>query len=78
MENPALHRLLTGIAAAVVGVIAATFVELGQATLERISIQMTAWILFGIALAAAWRVKGLWATPAIITGGAVAGWAMLS
>ena len=35
IENPALHRVLTGVAAAVVGIIAATFVQLAWATAPR-------------------------------------------
>ncbi|MBH2000054.1 MAG: chromate efflux transporter [Sphingomonadaceae bacterium] len=74
IENPALHRLLSGVAAAVVGIIAATFVQLGQATVVRVADPIAAVILFAVALAVAWRVKGAWVTPAIVAGGAIVGW----
>lgn len=73
VENPALHRLLAGVAAAVVGIIAATFLELGHATGGRVENPALALALFGIALAAAWRVKRGWVTPAIVAFGAIAG-----
>ncbi|MDF7774219.1 chromate efflux transporter [Sphingomonas sp. AOB5] len=72
--NPALHRLLAGVAAAVVGIIAATLVQLVQATGVRITNPLIAAILFGVALVVVWRVKGAWVTPAIVAGGALAGW----
>jgi chromate transporter len=74
VENPALHRLLAGIAAAVVGIIAATFVQLGQATGARVAEPWLALLLFAAALGVVWRVKGAWVTPAVVGGGAVAGW----
>lgn len=74
VENPALHRLLAGIAAAVVGIIAATFVQLGQATAARVAEPWLALLLFAAALGVVWRVKGAWVTPAVVAGGAVAGW----
>lgn len=77
VENPALHRLLEGIAAAVVGIIAATFVQLAMATAARISGPVTALAIFGAALIVAWRVKGAWVTPAIIASGAALGYALM-
>ena len=74
VENPALHSLLAGVAAAVVGVIAATLVQLGEATAARISAPLVAILLFAVALAIVWRVKGAWVTPAIIAAAALAGW----
>lgn len=73
VENPALHRILAGVAAAVVGIIAATFVQLGEATGQRISSPLIAILLFGAALTVVWRVKSAWVTPAVIAGGAVTG-----
>lgn len=78
VENPALHRVLAGVAAAVVGIIAATFVQLGQATGARIADPLFALLLFAAALVVVWRVKGAWVTPAIVAGGAIAGWLGLS
>ena len=74
VENPALHRLLAGVAAAVVGIIAATFVQLGDATAARVSAPLPAILLFAAALAVVWRVKGAWVTPAIVAAAALAGW----
>jgi chromate transporter len=74
VENPALHRLLAGVAAAVVGIIAATFVQLGEATVTRISAPLLAALIFTIALVAVWRIKGAWVTPAIIAAAALCGW----
>lgn len=78
VENPALHRLLAGVAAAVVGIIAATFVQLGQATGARVAHPLFALLLFAAALAVVWRVKGAWVTPAVVAGGAFAGWLAMS
>jgi chromate transporter len=74
VANPTLHRLLTGVAAAVVGIIAATFAQLALATTARVDNMLVAAVLFAIALAVAWRVKGAWVTPAILAGGAAVGW----
>jgi chromate transporter len=76
VENPALHRVLAGVAAAVVGIIAATFVQLWLATGARVTQPVVAVVLFAVALAVAWRVKGAWVTPAIVAGGALAGWVL--
>ncbi|MES2339876.1 MAG: chromate efflux transporter [Pseudomonadota bacterium] len=77
VENPALHRPLAGVAAAVVGVIAATCVQLGGATLARVTMVWPALALFAVALIVAWRWKSRLAAPALIAGGAVAGWLAL-
>lgn len=74
VENAALHRLLAGVAAAVVGVIGATFVQLGGATAERVTFPVAAATMFLLALAVVWRVKGAWVTPAIVLSGGLAGW----
>lgn len=74
VENAALHRLLAGVAAAVVGVIGATFVQLGGATAERVAFPVAAAGLFLVALAVVWGVKGAWVTPVIVLGGGLAGW----
>lgn len=74
VENPALHRLLAGVAAAVVGVIAATFIQLGEVTAARVTGPLPAILIFALALTAVWRIKGAWVTPAIIAAAALAGW----
>ena len=77
VENPALHRLLAGVAAAVVGIIASTFVQLALATGARVPRPVIGGIVFALALTVAWRVKGAWVTPAIIVAGGLAGWLLL-
>lgn len=74
VDNAALHHLLTGVAAAVLGVIGATFVQLVQSTGERVTSPIVGLILFAAALAAVWLFKKLWITPAVLAAGAVAGW----
>jgi chromate transporter len=79
VENPSLHRLLAGVAAAVVGIIGATFAELAAKTAVRLPAASLALALlaFAAALFAAWRLKGVWVTPTIVIGGALAGWLAL-
>ena len=74
VENPALHRLLAGVAAAVVGVIAATLVQLGWSTAERASSLGLSLALFAVALALVWRPKGKLVMPALVIGGGLGGW----
>ena len=74
VENPALHRLLAGVAAAVVGVIAATLVQLGWSTAERASSLGLSLALFAVALALVWRLKGKLVIPALVIGGGLGGW----
>jgi chromate transporter len=76
VENPALHRLLGGVAAAVVGVIAATLLQLGASTAARVSDPAVAAVLFLTALVVVWRVKGSFVAPALVVAGGLAGWAM--
>jgi chromate transporter len=66
--------LLAGVAAAVVGIIAATFVQLGVATAARVTQPLVAIALFAAALAVAWRVKGAWVAPLLLISGGVIGW----
>lgn len=74
VENPRLHRTLDGVAAAVVGIIAATLVQLGEAAWPRMESPLLAIPLFGFALLAAFRLKGAWVAPAILAAGGAAGW----
>ena len=78
IEWSALHRVLEGVAAAVVGVIAATFVHLGQATWSAAPGYAIPIAMFVAALLAAWRLRGTWVTPAIIGAGALMGRLLLS
>lgn len=73
VEHPRLQRTLDGVAAAAVGVIAATLVQLGLAALGRLGNPWFALPLFALAALAAWRLKGAWVTPAIVAAGAAAG-----
>lgn len=74
VERPALHRLLAGVAAAVVGIIAATWVQIGVATVARVSLLPVAMVMFALALVVVWRVKGAWVTPVVLAGAGVIGW----
>ena len=69
---PAVHAVLDGIAGAVVGVIAATVLQLAAS----LAGQGPGWpLLFigGLALLAAWMLKGRFAAPLILAAAAVAG-----
>lgn len=76
VDNPALHHVLSGVAAAVVGVIAATLLQLGWSTTARAANLVPAGLLFATAVLAVWRWKGKLAVPALVLAGGVAGWAM--
>lgn len=77
VAHPALHHVLAGVAAAVVGIIAATFLELARTTAGRTPLMLIGIAIFLVALALAWWVKRPWITPAIVGGGAIAGWLAL-
>ena len=77
VANPVLHRFLDGVAAAVVGTIAATLLELGAATFAEARQWPIAMGLLALFLLAAWRTKGRAATPALLAFGGVAGWLLL-
>lgn len=72
VENPALHRLLAGVAAAVVGVIAATSLQLAWTTARSAPSLWIAGVIFLVALIAVWRIKPRW-VPILILGGAASG-----
>ena len=74
VENPRLHRMLDGVAAAVVGIIAATLFQLGEAAWQRINSPLLASPLFALALLAAFRLIGAWVAPVILLAGGAAGW----
>lgn len=77
VDNPRLHRFLDGVAAAAVGIIAATLAQLALATWPQIESPLPAMAIFAVALAAAFWLKRPWAAPAIIAAAGVAGWAFL-
>lgn len=69
-----LHRLLAGVAAAVVGIIAATSLQLGWTTLQRAPSVPVALLIFAAALAAVWVWKSRFAPVVVLCGAALAGW----
>jgi len=73
LEQDRLHRTLDGVAAAAVGIIAATLVQLGLSAADRVDNLVLALPILVLAALAAWRLKGAWVTPAIVAGGAAAG-----
>ncbi|GAA0461703.1 MULTISPECIES: chromate transporter [Sphingomonas] len=78
VDNPTLHRVLDGVAAMVVGIIAATFLELGASTLERAPRLLPVVAIFVVAALAGWRLKGRWLPLALVGFGGAAGWLALS
>ncbi|WP_428683965.1 chromate efflux transporter [Sphingopyxis sp.] len=73
VENPALHRVLAGVAAAVVGVIAATLLQLGWVTTLRVSNPVAGIAIFAGAVAAVMMLKGKWVAPLLVVAAGVAG-----
>ncbi len=73
-----LHRVLAGIAAAVVGIIAATSVQLAWATLQRVPSVPIALAIFLGAFAAVWFWKSRYAIAVVLIVSAMAGWAMFT
>lgn len=77
VEDRRLHDGLAGVAAAVAGIIAATTVELGWATLQRTPSMAAAVAIFAGALAVAWAWKSRYAVPAVLAAAAVMGWGVM-
>lgn len=73
IHHPALQRALAGVAAAVVGIIGATFLQLGMTASHGVSAPFVAILLFAAALLAVWRIRGMWVAPAVLVAAAVAG-----
>ncbi|MEE2795411.1 MAG: chromate efflux transporter [Pseudomonadota bacterium] len=71
------QRMLDGVAAAVVGIIAGTFFDLAGSLSERATNLPVIAAIFVIALAAAWKLKGAWVVPLIVAAGAATGLALL-
>lgn len=78
VENPALHRLLAGVAAAVVGIIVTTLFGLAGSTAATVpdgpANAFVALVLFALTFAIVWRVKARWITPALLAAGGIVGW----
>jgi chromate transporter len=77
-EHKALHAFLAGVAAGVVGLIAVTLLELGQAGIARSPNLLVSGIIFTVALAILYRWKSKLATPLVLTIGAASGLAALT
>ena len=74
VDNPALHRLLEGVAAGVVGLIAVTALQLGGAVVTRLPAVPPGLAIFGASLALLFLWKSRAAVPLTIAGAALAGW----
>ena len=73
LEEPRLHALLEGVAAGVVGLIAATTLQLAVASAQRIEPLAVGAVLFAAALAALYLWKSRWNVPVCIVAAGVAG-----
>ncbi|WP_448658440.1 chromate efflux transporter [Sphingomonas sp. CJ99] len=74
IDNPALHRLLDGVAAGVVGIIAATLVDLAIQTFGTVAQPVAAAMILIASAIAVWRVKGAVVAPLVIAAAALIGW----
>jgi chromate transporter len=74
VDNPALHRLLEGVAAGVVGLIAVTALQLGGAVATRLPALLPGLAIFGASLAVLFLWRSRAAVPLTIAGAALAGW----
>lgn len=75
VENARLHAVLEGVAAAVVGLIAATTLELGLALARRLPSLAPAALIFAVGLALLYFWKSKLNVPATILAAAAIGWA---
>ncbi len=73
-EHPALHRFLGGVAAAVVGTIAATLIALAHGTAMRVENMPLALAVCAMAFVIVWRVRSKLAIPCVLLLGGAAGW----
>jgi chromate transporter len=76
VARPGLHRLLEGVAAGVVGIIAVTALELGIALAGRVPSLPAAALLLLAALLVLYRWSSRAAIPTVIAGAAVTGWVL--
>ena len=74
VDRPALHRLLEGVAAGVVGIIAVTAIELAAVVAGRAPSLAGAAVILVVALVVLYRWSSRAAVPVVIAGSAVAGW----
>lgn len=73
VENPALHGILDGISAAVIGLLCVTAVNIALYTIT----DLPRFTLFAIALIGLFKIRRLWATPAIILSCGIVGYFLL-
>lgn len=75
VENPALHALLAGVGAAVVGLIGATLIQLGGSVAASVGApdRHEALILLAAAIALVWNARGPWVAPTVVVLGGLAG-----
>lgn len=78
VEDTRLHDLLAGVAAAVVGLVGATFVELAAVTLRSAESIAVVLLLFVFALAALYLWRSRWSVLGILPASALAGYLFLS
>lgn len=71
-----LHRALAGVAAGVVGLIAATLLQLAGSTAERVPALWPALLIFGAGTAIIWFWRSRYAAPAVIAVSALMGHAL--
>lgn len=77
LDHAPLHRFLDGVAAAVVGAIAGTLLQLAEGTFAQAHPWPVAAALLVLCGVAAWRAKGRLAMPAVLALGGGAGWLLL-
>lgn len=75
VENRTLHALLEGVAAATVGVIVATALQLGSGAAARVPDLWPAVAIFTVTLGVVWVWKSRFAAPLLILAAGAAGWA---
>lgn len=73
VEKESLHRILNGVAAAVVGIIAATSLQLGHATAERADNLLLAGAIFSAVLVTIMMFKRPWVMPLTLVAAGIAG-----
>ena len=74
VDNPALHVILAGVAAGVVGLIVVTALQLGGAVVTRLPAVPPGLAIFGASLALLFLWRSRAAVPLTIAGAALAGW----
>jgi chromate transporter len=78
VEDVRLHRALAGVAAGVVGLIAATLLQLGWSTAQRLPSLWPALAIFAVSLAAILFWRSRYAAPAVIAASALLGHALFA